>query len=58
MTTEERPRKDLLFEVRVQAFTNAMDCHQFRGRSAYELTELFIMWPDIGIDVHDQWRLN
>jgi hypothetical protein len=58
MPTEERPRKDRLFEVRAQAFTNAMDGHQWRGRAAYESTERFITWSDIGIDVHNPWRLN
>jgi hypothetical protein len=56
MTDSER--LDVLFDVRVLEFTNAMNCHRCPGEAAYYLTEILIMWDDVGWDVEHMYLFN
>jgi hypothetical protein len=50
MTPDEKARNNTLFEVKVHEFTHAMHAHHCGGEYAYYLTEMMVMWPDIGYD--------
>ena len=58
MTQEEQDRQEVLFEIKVQEFTNAMLSHGIPGEAEYYLTEMMVMWPDIGYDWEHRWLLN
>lgn len=58
MTQEERARKDMLFEVRVQEFTQDMHRHKLGGAYVYQLNELWLIAQGIGIDTHASYLLN
>jgi hypothetical protein len=58
MTAEEQARRDALFEVKVHEFAQAMDAHWIGGEYHYYLTEMMVMWPDIGYDAEHAYILN
>jgi hypothetical protein len=53
MTDTERER--VLFEIRVQEFTNAMHAHCILGEDAYYFTEILVMWDSVGWDVEHMY---
>jgi hypothetical protein len=58
MTPDERDRLNVLFEVKVRQFTHAMARHGCRGEAVFYLTEIMMMWPDLGYDREHSWLLN
>jgi hypothetical protein len=58
MTPDEKARNNTLFEVKVHEFTHAMHAHHCGGEYAYYLTEMMVMWPDIGYDWAHRYLLG
>jgi hypothetical protein len=58
LTPDECDRQDGLFEVKVRKFTHTMARHGCHGKAVYYLTEMMVLWPDIGYDREHSWLLN